>query len=505
MKNIPDVKLGIIAGSTDWLPSDLAEGLRMRLVKAYRAEYGENNDGSEIYECPVCITDNEVNIRRAMRDLTKAGCNAICIYFGNYGPESAGTLLARNFEGPVMMFGAAEEGGPPYMKERKDSLSGFLNACYALSLRKTDVYVPPRPIGTMEQCVEMIHDFIPIARTLMAVRDLKIISFSPRPSSYLAACAPDHLLYDIGVEISEYSELELLNSFQKHDGDQRIEKTVAEMEAELGEDGNKNPEILPELARYEITVRDWIRSHKGDRKYIALTSTCWPAFPVNFGFVPCYVNSRITGAGTPVACEVDVYGAVSEYIGQCVSNDAVAILNMNNNVPEQIYDERIRGKRFNGKEYQLSDLFIGYHCGVTCSGKLKSCSMECHFVNHQLIGEEQSRGTIQGQMEEGLVTIFRLQGGTDGKLRAYAAQGQILPVSADTYGGYGIIAVPEMERFIRNVVIEKHFPNHTTVVSGHHGSKLTGVLRQLGITEIYYNQPKNMPYEGEDVFENEWY
>ena len=42
-------------------------------------------------------------------------------------------------------------------------------------------------------------------------------------------------------------------------------------------------------------------------------------FPSQFGFEPCYVNSRLVSRGIPVACEVDIYGALSEYIGMCVS------------------------------------------------------------------------------------------------------------------------------------------------------------------------------------------
>ena len=44
----------------------------------------------------------------------------------------------------------------------------------------------------------------------------------------------------------------------------------------------------------------------------------------------------------PVACEVDVYGALSEYIGMCASDDTVTLLDINNSVPQYIYDEDIR-------------------------------------------------------------------------------------------------------------------------------------------------------------------
>lgn len=501
MKNIPSVKLAVVAGSTDWLPSDIAAENRQKLVEAYKSSYGDR----DIYECSICVTDNEVNIKRAMREISKAECDAICLYWANYGPESAGTLLAQEFDGPVMMFAAAEEGDEPYARERKDALSGFINACYALKLRQTNVYIPSHPVGTVGECAEMIHDFVPIARTLAGVRNLKLISIGPRPSSYLAASGPNYLLYDLGVDISEFSELELLDSFYKHEGDKRIEKTVSDMEQELDE--NKFPDMLPKFAQYELTMEDWIRNHKGNRKYVTITSACWPAFPVNFGFVPCYVNSRFTGRGFPVACEVDVYGAVSEYIGQCVSNDVVTILNINNNIPQEFYDSKIKGQKFNGRKYEITDLFLGYHCGVTASCKLALGKSEYHFVNHQLIGEGQSKGTIQGSIVPGAVTIFRIQGMRDNKLRAYVCQGQILPVEMDTYGGWGVIAVPEMERFIRNVIIEKQFPNHCAVIFGHCAESLVDILKLLGIREVDYNHPGNVLYRNENVFNylQEWY
>jgi L-fucose isomerase-like protein len=503
MKNVPDIKLGIVVGSTDWLPSDVAIAQRSKLVETYKVKYGEGG----IYECSICITDNEVNIKRALKELDKNECDAICMYFANYGPESAGTLLAEEFEGPVMFFTAGDEGEEPFLRNRLDGMSGFINACYALKLRRTNVYLPENPVGTLHECADMIHEFLPIARTVKAVKDLKVISIGPRPSSYLAAAAPNHLLYDLGVEIAEHSELELLESYKKHEGDARIEKVAAEMAEEFGVQGNKYPEMLPKFAQYEVTVEDWVRNHKGNRKYVTLTSTCWPAFPLSFGFVPCYCNSRLTGKGTPVACEVDVYGALSEYIGQCVSNHIVTILNLNNNIPQSVYDKKIKGKQFNGREYANSDLFLGYHCGVTCSKLLKSCSSELHFVNNQLIGEEKAKGTIHGPLAESPVTLLRIQAGRDNKLRAYVAQGQILPESMETYGGQGIIAVPEMARFLRHVVLEKQFPNHAAIVYGHYGKELVGVLRLLGIQEIDYNHPSQVPYASENIYSShpEWF
>ena len=67
-------------------------------------------------------------------------------------------------------------------------------------------------------------------------------------------------------------------------------------------------------------------------------------FPSEFGFEPCYVNSRLAAKGIPVACEVDIYGALSEYIGACVTGDAVTLLDINNSVPADLYEADIKGK-----------------------------------------------------------------------------------------------------------------------------------------------------------------
>ena len=90
------------------------------------------------------------------------------------------------------------------------------------------------------------------------------------------------------------------------------------------------------MAQLEVTLLDWAEEHKGAREYVAFADKCWPAFPKEFGFEPCYVNSRLVSRGIPVSCEVDIYGALSEYIGMCVSGDTVTLLDINNSVPRPV-------------------------------------------------------------------------------------------------------------------------------------------------------------------------
>ena len=493
--NKPTVKVGIVAVSRDCFPESLSVTRRQNLVNAYKAKY----NADEIYECPVCIVESEIHMMQALDDIKKAGCNALCVYLGNFGPEISETMLAQYFDGPKMFVAAAEEtsenGG--LVQGRGDAYCCMLNASYNLKLRNVKAYIPEYPVGTAEECADMIHEFIPVAKAVYALSNLKIISFGPRPTNFLACNAPIKQLYNLGVEIEENSELDLFEAFNKHAGDERIPEVVKSMEKELG-NGNKKPEILPKLAQYELTLLDWVEQHKGSRKFVAVAGKCWPAFQTQFGFVPCYVNSRLTAMGIPVSCEVDIYGALSEFIGAVVSDDTVTLLDINNTVPSDIYEQDIKGKF----PYTIKDTFMGFHCGNTAACKLSFCEMRNQMIMARSLPEEVTNGTLEGDIIPGDITFFRLQSTSDAKLTAYVAQGEVLPVATRSFGAIGIFAIPQMGRFYRHWLIEKNFPHHGAVAFGHFGKQLYEVFKYLGVEEIGFNQPAGMLYKSENPFAN---
>ena len=489
--NMPKVKVGIVAVSRDCFPESLSVNRRKALVEAYTKKY----DAADIYECPICIVESEIHMVQALEDIKKAGCNALCVYLGNFGPEISETLLAKHFEGPKMFCAAAEETQDNLIQGRGDAYCGMLNASYNLQLRNVKAYIPEYPVGDAEDCADMIHDFLPIARAVEGLSNLKIISFGPRPTNFLACNAPIKQLYNLGVEIEENSELDLFEAFNKHAGDERIPAIVKEMEEELGA-GNKKPEILAKLAQYELTLKDWVEAHRGYRKYVTLTGKCWPAFQTQFGFVPCYVNSRLTAQGIPVSCEVDIYGTLSEFIGTVVSQDTVTLLDINNSVPKDMYKESIEGKY----NYTLKDTFMGFHCGNTASSKLSFCEMKNQMIMARSLPVEVTNGTLEGDIVPGDITFYRLQSTADNKLRGYIAHGEVLPVATKSFGSIGVFAIPEMGRFYRHVLIEGGYPHHGAVAFGHYGKALFEVFKYIGVPveEIGYNQPAGVRYPTEN-------
>ncbi len=487
MQNIPEVKLGIIAVSRDCFPIALSEQRRKNILNAY---------AGELYECPVTV-ENETDMQKAVKDVNEHGCNALVVFLGNFGPETPETLIAKHFDGPCM-FVAAAEGDGDLINGRGDAYCGMLNCSYNLGMRHLRGYIPEYPVGTAGDIAKMIAEFVPIARAIIGVKNLKIITFGPRPQDFFACNAPIKGLYELGVEVEENSELDLLVSYRAHKDDPRIPGVCADMAKEMGE-GRYFPDLLARMAQFELTLLDWIEAHKGDRKYVALADKCWPAFPKEFGFEPCYVNSRLASRGIPVACEVDIYGALSEYIGACVSNDAITLLDINNSVPAQMWEEHIRGKF----DYSLTDTFMGFHCGNTPSCKMcADRAVKYQLIQNRLLengGEPDfTRGTLEGDIAPGEITFYRLQCDSDGVLRSYIAEGEVLPVATTSFGGIGVFAIHEMGRFYRHVLIQKRYPHHGAVAFGHYGKALFEVFKFLGVQDIAYNQPKTLPYPTEN-------
>ncbi len=494
LTNIPEVKLGMIAVSRDCFIISLSERRRSAIAEACKAQ------GTEVYECPVTV-ENEKDMLKAVEDVKAAGCNALTVFLGNFGPETPETLIARNFDGPCMFVSAAEGDGD-LINGRGDASCGMLNCSYNLGMRHLKGYIPEYPVGTAQEIAGMIAEFVPIARAVIGVRNLKIITFGPRPQDFFACNAPIKGLYELGVEVEENSELDLLVSYREHAGDSRIPAVCAEMAAEMGE-GRYYPDLGERMAQFELTLLDWAENHKGARKYVAFADKCWPAFPSQFGFEPCYVNSRLASRGIPVACEVDIYGALSEYIGMCVSGDTVTLLDINNSVPAQMWEEQIKGKF----DYSLTDTFMGFHCGNTPACKLcADRAVKYQLIQHRLLepaGSEPdfTRGTLEGDIAASDITFYRLQCDSDGNLRSYIAQGEVLPVATGSFGGIGVFAIHEMGRFYRHVLIQKRYPHHGAVAFGHHGKALFEVFKFLGVQDIAYNQPKTLPYPTENPFQ----
>ncbi len=489
MINLPQMKLGIVAVSRDCFPISLSEQRRKAVVESCVSK------DVEIVELETII-ENETDTVNALKEASDKGINSLVIYLGNFGPEGPLTQMAQHFDGPVMFVSAAEESTACLPDMRGDAYCGMLNASYSANLRNIRPHIPPYPVGTPEEVATMIQDFVPVARTILGLKSLKIFSFGPRPHDFIACNAPIKALFDLGIEVMENSELDLLDLYQQAEGHPDIPSIIEDMEKELG-DNNPYPDLLPKLAQYEVTLLEFHKNNLGSSTFGIFANKCWPSFNKFFGFMPCYVNARLAERGIPVACEVDIYGALSEYMITCATNHPATLLDINNTVPTDMVENNAHVMG----DYSEQDLFMGFHCGNTASSCMKNSQLRFQKIMHRLdeAGQEPNvtRGTLEGQIKAGEVTLFRLQSTADTKLRSYVAQGDILDIDPQSFGSIAVFAIPEMQRFYRHVLVQKRYPHHAGIAFGHVGKTLYQVLDLLGVTDIDYNQPAHERYPNE--------
>lgn len=492
MNNIPSINVGIVAVSRDCFPIELSRERRSRVVAACRE-----------MQVPVTeietIVENERDVLAALEEIARKRVNALVVYLGNFGPEGPETLLVQRFSGPAMMAAAAEESGDNLIHGRGDAYCGLLSASYNLGLRRQRPHIPEYPVGDPREIAVMIDEFLPVARVVEGVRNLKIISFGPRPFDFLTCHAPIQPLFDLGVEITEHSELDLYDLVQAEDRGADVERIAGEIAAELGA-GNTYPDLARKLARYESALEHAMQANLGASRYVAFANKCWPAFEKYFGHVPCFINSRLAARGIPVACEADIYGALSQYMCVCATGRPPGLLDINNSVPRDM----VEGNRAATGDYALSDLWMGFHCGNTPSGCVLEPVMKHQLIMHRLQepgrAPDITRGTLEGRIQPGPVSVFRVQSTSGARLGAYVAQGEVLDLDPRSFGSIGVFAVREMGRFYRHVLIGRRFPHHTAVAFGHAGKALFAACRMLGIEDLFYNHPKGLPYPGENPF-----
>jgi len=493
MENVPEVKAGVVAVSRDCFPVELELSRKRRdnLIAACKNK-----------KIPVTridtIVENEDDVLQAFKELADQQINALIVYLGNFGPEGPSTMLAQVFGGPCMFVAAAEESGRDLYQGRGDAYCGLLSTSYNAGLRNIYPYLPEYPVGTADEVAYMIRDFIPVARVLLGLSSLKVFSFGPRPYDFLTCHAPVKPLFDLGIEVMENSELDLYELFMKAENHPDIPKVEEEMRKELGK-GNKMTGILPKLARYEIVLKEFMEKHLGASTFGIFANKCWPAFQTSFGFVPCYVNSRFAARGIPIACEADIYGAVSEYMLTCATGFPATLLDLNNTVPFDMYEE----SKEQVKGYKPHDLFMGFHCGNTAACLLNDPAMKYQLIMHRLLEPDKdpdiTRGTLEGSIRPGETTIFRFQSTAEGELKAYVANGEVLDINPETFGSTGVFAIPEMGRFYRHVLLEHRFPHHAGAGFKNAGKTLFSVCNLLGV-EVFFNQPKGMLYPTENPF-----
>ena len=298
--------------------------------------------------CPLrneTIVENERDVLAALEEIARKRINALVVYLGNFGPEGPETMLVQRFSGPAMIAAAAEESGDNLVHGRGDAYCGLLSASYNIGLRRQRPHIPEYPVGDPREIAVMIAEFLPVARVVEGVRNLKIISFGPRPFDFLTCHAPIQPLFDLGVEIMEHSELDLYDLVQAEDREADVERIAGEI---VMSSAPGTP--IPTWSRSwpgTSALEEAMRANLGRAGMSPSPTSAGPPSGNTSATSPLHLAA---GGGAFLGCE-DIYGALGQYMCVCATGRP-GLLDINNSVPGDMVE---RNRAVTG-DYALSDL-----------------------------------------------------------------------------------------------------------------------------------------------------
>ena len=289
---------------------------------------------------------------------------------------------------------------------------------------------------------------IQAAEARVALKDLKIAAIGHTPQGFGFGRALDvDMMKTFGCELVSLEARELIDRAKNSEP-------------------LESPMALPGLEQTpERNRTDFMRLYRAYKDYVqengigALASRCWPDFFVDFGTPVCSVLSLLNAEGIPSACECDIYGALSMYLGQLFTGQS------------SFFGDPV------ALDEQESTLTF-WHCGMA------SCSL-AREDQGPAIGVHPNR-KIGPTMEFGLkpaekVTLFRVGRDKDGSFRFFLAQGKALDRPRQYLGTSVVVQTETPVRRLVDFLIANGYEPHYAVIYGDAADGLEMLGKMLGL------------------------
>ena len=367
--------------------------------------------------------------------------------------------VLRRFDCPVLLWTLREpviDGG----RLRLNSLTGAYSAANTLRAFGGRAFAYTFGAPEEDEVGRALRASVAAARVKKEMRGLKMAAIGHTPQGFGFGRALDgELMQSFGVELEAIEARELIDRAKGYTDEEcaaYLEKTAC---ATCG------LEKTPERNRL-----DHARLYKAYSDYVqangigALASRCWPDFFTAFGTPVCTVLSLLNDDGVAAACEADIYGALSMWVGMRLSGEPVFF-----------------GDPVSLDEGENSLTF--WHCGAAaCSLARKDTGAAIGVHPNRKIGPAMNFG-CEAFPE---ATIFRIGREPDGSFRFFIAEGEALDKPRQFIGTSLVIRTDTESRKLVEESVLAGFEPHFAVMKGRHGRTLEQLAKMLGAEVCKY-------------------
>ena len=440
--------LGVIVGNRGFFPSHLADSGR-KLVLDILAKEGINAICLTPEDSPYGSVESNTDAHKTA-DLFKAHrdeIDGILITLPNFGEERpiANTIRWAGLDVPVLVQAFNDDSSKMSIKDRRDSFCGKMSACnnltqYGIKFSLTTLHTCD-PAG--EQFKQDLRNFVATCRVVKGLKHARVGALGARPQAFNTVRYSEKLFEVSGISVET---LDLSEAFGRAgritDDEPLVKDYLNRIHAYANVSANVPQAGLNKMAKLGIVIERWMEETELDMTAIQ----CWTSMEEYFGIVPCTLMSMMSDKLMSSACETDVAGVVGMYAMALASLKPSALVDWNNNYGED------------------PNKAVVFHCSNLPAQVFTDIPvMEYQEIIAGTVGPENTYGTMYGRVKADPVTFCRVSTNDfKGRIEAYVGQGVMTNDPMETFGGYGVIEVPNMQALLR-YICENGFEHHVAI------------------------------------------
>ncbi|MEJ5314243.1 MAG: L-fucose/L-arabinose isomerase family protein [Anaerolinea sp.] len=448
------VTLGVIVGNRGFFPDHLCVSGRKVILKVLEEERIRAiiTDENETKAGSIVTLDDA----QKCADLFKAHrdeIDGILVTLPNFGEEKAiaNTLRWAGLNVPVLVHAFPDDITRMTIADRRDSFCGKMSVCnnltqYGIPFTLTSMHtVDPES----ESFRADLRRFASVCRVVRGLRNARFGAIGARPAAFNTVRYSEKLLERTGISVETIDLSEIFGRATRLQTDDPKVKAKLEQIQSYVPTKNTPGEALIRMAKLGVVIEDWM----AENRLVASALQCWTSMEEFYGVVPCTLMSMMSNTLIPSACETDIAGAVGMLALALASGKPSAIVDWNNNYG----DDPDKGVIFHCSNLP-KDLFL-----EASASQEDAPQMDYQAIIAGSVGRENTYGTVVGRLKAVPFTYCRVS--TDdlnGRILAYLGEGHLTEDTLKTFGGYGVVHVPNFQRLLA-YICENGFEHHVAI------------------------------------------
>jgi len=431
------ITFGVIVGNRGFFPDALAKEGRKNILDTLRkngfntvalsmqeTKYGAVETFAEAKKCAALFAQNSEKI------------DGIIVTLPNFGDEKgvAETIKRSGLNVPILIQAEPDVQGKMTIANRRDSFCGKISACN--NLRQAGIpytLTNSHTVGVASaQFKKDLDDFASVCRIVKGLENARFGAIGARTGAFNTVRYSEKILELSGISVETIDLSEILGKVELlADKDRGVKRKLDAIKKYITTKSIPDEQLL-KMAKFGYVIDRWAKDTELDGTAIQ----CWTALEEFFGIVPCTLMSMMSESLVPSACEVDITGLLGMYILQLAGGTPSAILDWNNNYGTD------------------PDKCVLFHCSNLPKSFFTNSKMDYQEIIAGSVGKENTYGTVVGRIAPGKATFCRTT--TDdaaGVIGAYVGQGDFTNDKLDTFGGYGVIKIANLQLLLEHICI----------------------------------------------------